>query len=127
MSIVEFSICEEDRAKFGGPEWVGLDVERLYDSPAATLERWEAEAGYSIARACAETSGPFPPARAVHVLVWLARKQHGANVEAVDDEGNPESFARLRALKTMRVRIRDAAEVGDAVPPAVAEPEKSKR
>lgn len=119
MALIEVRMCDEDRKEYGGPEWTTLDVDRLFDSPAALLERWEAETGYAIERAAAECALAFPPAKAVRTIVWLARKQHGANADAIDDDGQPEPFARLQDLKTMKVRIRDVA--GDADPPDQSE------
>lgn len=122
MNVIELSMCDADREKYGGPEWVSLDVDRLYDTPASYIERWERETGgYAIERALAEGGG-FAPAKAVRVLMWLARKQSGANADAVDpDTGDPESFARLADLRTLQVRIRRARPElpeDDAVPPS---------
>ncbi|HEU4422067.1 MAG TPA: hypothetical protein VFR67_05945 [Pilimelia sp.] len=126
---LEISLCEEDRKRLGGPEWLTLDVDRVYDTPASMLERWEMETGYAIERAMLEVGQTgAPPARATRVVVWLARKQAGVDGGGTDEEGRPESFSRLADLRTMQVAIRYAArpEAGDAGdPPADPGPESS--
>ena len=43
--VVYFRMCDEDRERFGGPEWGQLDVTRVMDSRAGWLERIERQAG----------------------------------------------------------------------------------
>lgn len=123
-AAIELRMCDDDRTRFGGPEWVSLDLDRLIDLPASTLERWEEEAGYAIELACAQAGATHPPAKPVRILVWLARKQGGDLAGGIDEHtGRPESFARLAEMRTMQVRIRDASTSepeADANPPAVA-------
>lgn len=124
-AAIELRMCDEDRARYGGPEWIPLDLDRLVDAPASTLERWEEEVGYAIELACAQAGATHPPSRPVRILVWLARKQGGDLAGGIDERtGRPESFARLADLRTMQVRIRDIStpdpEAVDANPPAVA-------
>lgn len=126
MSLVEVRLHDDDRARLGGPEWQTLDVDRLLDTPYQTLVRWETECGYSIERALAECAVPFPPAKAVCVLVWLTRKQAPGR-PYVDQDGMPESFAHLKDIRTMQVRIRDKApelepEASDDADPPVPDP-----
>lgn len=123
MSVIEFRLSDKDRERLGGDEWLPLDLSRLYDEPAHRLERWEAECGYAIDRACAELVRGRPPAKAVRVLVWIARKQTGDGSDP--DSGQPEAFAKLQDLRTLPVQFRDRVEpeAADAVPPAESEPE----
>lgn len=130
--IYELSLCEEDREQLGGPEWVQLDTERVLDTPAGDLVRWEAECAYPIERALADLGNSTPPAASTLVLLWLARKQGGDLAGGIDeDTGRPESYRRLASVRTLRVRIRRARiaepsekiyvagqSEGDAIPPA---------
>lgn len=119
--ILELSMCEADRDRLGGPEWVRLDTERLMDSPAADLMRWEAECAYPIERALSDAGNGAPPATSTLVLLWLARKQGGDPAGGIDEEtGRPEAYQRLLGVRTLRVRMRRGRDVepeGDAVPP----------
>lgn len=124
--IIELSMCTADRDRLGGPEWIRLDTERVMDTPARDLIRWEAECGYPIERAMSDAADMAPPATATLILLWLARKQGGDLAGGIDEEtGRPEAFRRLLEVRTMRVRIRRAQDVepapaeseGDAVPP----------
>lgn len=115
MAIIELRMCDEDRKKYGGPEWTPLDFDRVMDTPAGMLRRWELETGYPIERAIDE-AGSGAPAIATQILLWLSRKQTGDGAD--EDTGMPEAFARLNDLRTMRVGVRRAAEPEvDAVPP----------
>lgn len=127
-NVIEIRLCDEDRERLGGPEWIRLDVDRLFDTAASMLERWEDECGYSVERAAMQCIDPTPPARAVRVLVWLARKQGGDLAGGIDpDTGRPEAYARLADLRTMRVRMRDAStpEADVDPPPGESEPQTS--
>jgi len=121
--IIELSMCEADRSDLGGPEWLRLDTDRVLDTPGGTLIRWEAETRYPVERALGDAlSSNHPPAAAVLVLLWLARKQGGVDAGGQDDDGRPESYTRLAQVKTLRTRIRSAREPeptveDDAVPP----------
>ncbi|MDG4784433.1 hypothetical protein O7626_00535 [Micromonospora sp. WMMD1102] len=123
--IIELRMCDEDRAVLGGPEWVQLDTERVMDTPAKDLIRWEAECAYPIEQAIRDIRDSRPPAASTLVLLWLARKQGGDLAGGVDEAtGQPERYARLMSVRTLRVATRAAvqpepapeAEV-DAIPP----------
>jgi hypothetical protein len=74
--ILELRMCDADREKYGGAEWIRLDVDKLLDLSAKQLRLYEAQTGYPIERAVNE-AGPGMPAVALQVLVWLGRKQSG--------------------------------------------------
>lgn len=122
--IIELRMCDEDRERFGGTEWVQLDVEKLFDVPGKTLRRYEGQTGYPIERAV-DQAGPGMPAVATQTLLWLARKQAAQNRNT--PTGEVEKFADLDDVKTMRVSLRRAAEEGeeDADPPAPSEQPES--
>jgi hypothetical protein len=116
--LLDFLLCEEDREKYRAPDALVLDTEKLRDQPASMLIRWEAECGYSVERALNEiVASNTPPAAAVLVCVWLARKQMGADGGGQDDDGRPESYPALADLRTMRVGYRLHELEADALPP----------
>jgi hypothetical protein len=109
-------MCDSDREKYGGAEWVRLDVDKLLDMPAKKLRTYELQTGYPIERAI-DQAGAGMPAVAAQVLVWMARKQSGDNRNNPD--GTAEPFSALDELKTMRIGLRraDVETEDDAVPP----------
>jgi hypothetical protein len=115
--IIELSMCEADRETLGGPEWIPLDVDRLLDTPADQLIRWEAETGYPIERAISQIETGRPQAAATLVMLWLARKQGGDLAGGQTDDGLPEPYARLATVRTLRVSIR-SGQGADVDPPA---------
>lgn len=118
--IIELKMADPDRKELGGPEWLPLDIDRLLDTPADKLIRWESEAEFAIERAISELNGGRPTASAVLVLLWIARKQGGDLAGGQLDDGTPEPYARLESVRTLRVSIRKArvqAESGDVDPP----------
>lgn len=123
---IDLSLCEEDRERFGAPEVLVLDTDRVRDTPGRMLTRWEAETAYPIERALDDIlNSGTPPAAAVMVCVWLARKQMGADGGGQGDDGRPESYAALAELRTMRTGYSLHVEPeqlasGDANPPATS-------
>lgn len=127
---IELLLSDEDRQRYRAPEVLILDTDRVHDTPARLLIRWEAEAGgYSIERALTElVASNTPPAAAVVMAVWLARKQMGVDGGGVDeDTGRPEAYGALLDLRPHRVGIRaHAAEpVGDDADPPGSSPASS--
>ncbi|MDG4784360.1 hypothetical protein O7626_00170 [Micromonospora sp. WMMD1102] len=125
--IIELRMCDEDREVLGGPEWVQLDTERVMDTPARDLIRWESECGYPIEQAMADIRDSRPPAASTLVLLWLARKQGGDLSGGQLDDGRPEPYSRLASVRTLRVSIRRARDdepapeaEADAIPPESA-------
>lgn len=110
--VLELRLCDPDREKYGGGEWIRLDVDKVFDLPGKTLRRYENQTGYAIERAV-DLAGPGMPSVATQTLVWLARKQSGDNRN--NPSGEAEPFSALDDLKTIRVSIRRAAD-GDAEP-----------
>jgi hypothetical protein len=117
--IIELRMCDSDRERYGGEEWIRLDVEKLLDMPASKLRLYESQTGYPIERSI-DQAGPGMPAVATQVLMWLARKQSGDNRNSPSGEAEP--FAALDDLKAMRVSLRRAKDEDepeeDAAPPA---------
>lgn len=125
---IDLLLCDEDRKRFDAPEFLVLDTEQLRDQPAGNLIRWEAETRYPVERALDEIlTSSAPPAAAVLVCVWLARKQMGADGGGVDDNGRPEAYSALAELKTMRLGIRNHVEetIGDDADPPEESPDTS--
>lgn len=121
MGVLELRMCDSDREKYGGQEWIRLDVDQVLDTPSSTLRRWELQTAYPIERAINEASHSMP-ATATQVLVWLARKQSGDHRS--NPSGQAEPFSNLDDLKTMRVALRVAVDEAedDVVPPDPSEP-----
>lgn len=121
--VIEIRMGDEDRARYGGPEWLRLDCDRLVHTTALDLERWEDECGMSIEQALADVAQmTHPRARAVRVVTWLARKQGGDLSGGVDADGRPERFAALGELRTILVQFRLSTPEVDADPPGEAFP-----
>lgn len=120
--IIELNMCDADREALGGPEQLRLDTERVLDTPADILIRWEAECGYPIEGALKQIRTSTPEAAAVLVVLWLARKQAGPDGGGQSDDGVPEPYRALAKVKTLRVGTRfvfdDQPEDADAIPPA---------
>lgn len=116
---IDLRLCDEDREKFGGPEWVTLDIDRVRDTDARTLIRWEAECNGSIEAALSSIYGEITAGQVI-VLMWLARKQGGDLTGGQLDDGTPEPYSRLLAIRPFRVGMRRTP--GDAGPPDQSEP-----
>lgn len=108
LGSIEVRLSDEDREKYGGPEWVRLDLDKLWRTPSSQLERWEEQLGgtRSISMAVGLTyRGRTAPAWAKRCVAWLARKQSGQNRN--NAAGTAETYAALADIQAMHVLIRD--------------------
>jgi hypothetical protein len=105
----QFGLCAEDQGKYGCPQWVTYDKDRLDDIPFDELDPWDREMldvfGCSINELLTlefmKSTG-----RSIKGLVWLACKMNGVDVGKLADFN----------IRTRKVRMR-AAKAGDAGPP----------
>lgn len=74
MALTRFRLCEQDRAQFGGPEWVTFDLGRLVKARAKELELIEEETGHPIARLMRAVAGDHS-ILGLRMVVWVARYQ----------------------------------------------------
>ncbi len=79
---VRYRLSEEDRAKFGGPEWVTFDREKLFELDANYLVELEQSIGMTIGRFLAASM--MGSALGTKAMIFLARKL---------DAGLKEDFA----------------------------------
>lgn len=106
-----FRLSDEDREKYGGPEWVEYQLTKAVDLPVDVLEKIEDATGYTILVTLPDALGKGS-LRATRAAVWLAR--HIAGV--------PEpSFAEFQPsmLAADFEWVDDPDPGGDADPPAV--------
>lgn len=110
MMATRLRLCDEDREKFGGPEWVTWDENELDDLSHKALAGFETEMQTSIvyllqvdkvARTISWTTA----------RVWLARKMAG--IKTVP-------FAEFD-IKPRKVLEEIVAEEDDAAPPSSSE------
>lgn len=98
--MARLSMCEQDRDKYGGPEWLGLNLEKFVDdTPAGELEQIEDLTNVVVMWAVENPAA----ARSVRLWLWLGLRKAG--VEIPWAEFTP---------RTLRVEW----EPGDVVPPA---------
>lgn len=77
----KFRLSEEDREKFGGPEWVEYQLTKAVDLDVDLLEQIEDATGYTILITLPDalSRGSLKATRAA---VWLARHIHGIHEPA---------------------------------------------
>lgn len=89
---------DDDRNRYGGPEWVVFDVAELYHTPATVLEAYEREIGFPIFLLLHEfnTYG----ARATRAALFIGRRRAG-----VKRDGGDEIWSEFDP-KTIQVKRR---------------------
>lgn len=92
MSVEEdvavwYRMCDEDRDRFGGPEWLKFDVDALYNAPASELEEYEKVLGCSLFRLLTELES-FS-ARSTRGALWIALKGAGVDVDYATFDPKP--------------------------------------
>ncbi|EXG80024.1 hypothetical protein [Cryptosporangium arvum] len=106
MSI-RFSLDTADRAHFGGPEWLTLDVEQLAGAPAFELEAIEKELGHPIRLVIGALEGQAS-ALGLRALIWLAYRQAGLRT--------PFGEFNIHTLKARSETVPDVQEAAAAAP-----------
>jgi hypothetical protein len=104
--VLQLRMCDADRERYGGPEWLDYDAAVLDDTPCDELEDIEAQTGVVLFRAVQEPEA----AAALRLWLWLALARAGVDIAWPDF-----------TPRTMKLRVRS----GDADPPASAPPSTS--
>lgn len=106
---VELRLGDEDRAKYGGPEWIEFDQDLLDDLDADVLDRLEREMDMSVFQ-LRYVEMRARTGRALRASVWLARQLSG------DPELKKPTYAEFK-IKPLHVRARPVGGDDDAGPP----------
>lgn len=104
-------MCDSDRERYGGPEWVEVSFAQIIDEEAGLIERLEQGWNMSLSEFMVGNSRAMT--RPVQAMIWLARHKAGC----VDD------------VRTFRPKVQDTSGVryeflpeelaaADADPPA---------
>lgn len=108
---LEFALDPRDHEKYGGPEWLEFDAERLNDLPFSVTGPWDRELVKATDQGITQLlirGLEGGTADGVTALMWLARKL--ADVETPD-------FAKFD-VRWRKIRRRPTKPaVGDADPP----------
>jgi hypothetical protein len=107
VAKTKYRLCEQDRAEYGGPEWVTFDMDVLAGARGRELERIEKELGHPIGMVVAALNGDGT-AIGIRALVWLARRQAGLKTPFADFD--------IRTLRVDAEIVPDAPEVVDVAP-----------
>lgn len=78
--MLRLRMCDEDREKFGGPQWLQFDADQLLDTPCDQLAAIETETG--IVLALAVDNPNLTSAR--RLWLWLALKHAGVQLAWAD-------------------------------------------
>lgn len=108
-----FRLCDEDREKYGGPEWVTYDAEQFDDMPLDELEKLEAQVidrtGVSLVVMMARmfSTGTL---LGKTVVLWLARQMAGETEPPLKDFN----------IKPRKLKMETVKPAGAGDPPASA-------
>jgi len=75
----KYRLNEEDRARFGGPEWLTFDFAKFGKMQAAELEALEEDFGHPLARVLNAVNGDGS-VLGFRALVWIAYQQAGLRI-----------------------------------------------
>lgn len=81
---VEIKLCDEDRAKYGGDEWLPFDLSEYTSMDGDKLIALEAGMGMSFFR-LRRVEMPESTMRAMKAMVWLARQNAGLSLPMFDE------------------------------------------
>lgn len=83
MSAIEIKLCDEDRGKYGGPEWMTFDLSEYASMDGDKLIALEAGMNMSFFR-LRRIEAPEGTARGTKAMVWLARQRAGLTEPTFD-------------------------------------------
>lgn len=81
---MKYQLAAADREKFGLPEWIAFDRDKLDDTPYSVLARWEKEIGAPIVR-IVHAEWQAKTALGVKGYMWLALQLAGIDSPSFDD------------------------------------------
>jgi hypothetical protein len=81
-AVLWLRMGDEDRERYGGPEWAGFDVRAAYNWPSTKLEEYEAETGYPMYLVLMNL--PQWASKAGRVALFVARREAGVTERWVD-------------------------------------------
>jgi hypothetical protein len=85
---VQYRLSDEDRAKFGGPEWVTFDRRKLFELDANELMKIESEMNLTIGQFLAASAQSS--ALGTKGMLWVARRFTG--MKESFEKFNPHIF-----------------------------------
>jgi hypothetical protein len=118
--VLQIRLCDEDRAAYGGPEWLVFDPERIRDLPVEELEEMEEASLISIGSMLdiVESTGDIPTtARFRRAAAWIAL--HCAGEEMPWGKFTPRI---LRAQVRRQAGPPDGGPSADSSAAAASEP-----
>lgn len=74
-------LCDADRERYGGPEWLNLEPDGLLDVPASQLAEWEREIGLSVMQIINDDR---LSAHAVRGATWIALRMAKVDLPYAD-------------------------------------------
>jgi hypothetical protein len=131
MTTLHIRLCDGDRERYGGPEWVAYDEDALNDLTADVLEQWEAELlphGITLLESTSAW-GYNLTMKAARVLFWVALRQAGVVVPYAGFVPKvmaaavmtPQQWALREERAAVETAQAEAAVGDDADPPDLAE------
>lgn len=106
---VKLRLDDEDRARYGGPEWLHFDADALDDLDPDELDRLEREMDMSVWQ-WEHIETRARTGRAMRAAAWMARQLSG------DPELKKPTFAEFK-IKPRKVKAVPIPEAADAGPP----------
>lgn len=77
MKTPRFRLCEADRERYPGPEWLQYDTAVVLDLDLDTLEQIEETLGWTLIELGAQLARGS--ARGLRAMIWIARKLAGCD------------------------------------------------
>lgn len=112
-------MCDEDRATYGGPEWVEIDMSALLDESTGLLEQIEENFGLTPGEFLVQTSRGGM--RATRAMVWTARFKAGCKDDPRTFRPRVQEFSGVQYEPTsaeLEAAVKAARREAEADPPA---------
>lgn len=112
------SMCKADREKYGGDEWLELEMSELLDEETGLLEQIEEKWGMSPFEFLAAVDRAT--VKGVRALIWAARWKTGLRDDPRTFRPSTQLFSGVRVEPTEKEKERAAEREGR--PPALRAP-----
>ncbi len=109
-------MADEDREKYGGPEWIEVEFADITDESTGLIEQLEEAWNLSPAEFLNKAARGMP--KGIRALMWLGLWKAGHRVDPRTFRPRTQEFSGVLWEPTQAEQRRAAEVAGDVLPPA---------
>lgn len=109
-------MCDADREKYGGPEWVEISMAEILDEETGLIELLEDPRGWDLSVGEFLTGVGRGMTRPTQAMIWLARRKAGCKEDPLTFRPKVQKFSDVQ-YEPLPAERKAVADDADADPP----------